>query len=218
MSLHINVNSIELTRYSNRLNTIRETLLPKAVRNTLNDVAFNTKRRVPEVAQQTFKIRNRSLFRAFIFVNKSVTGNIDSMQAEVGIFNNNEKTAEGLAKQEIGGVADRGLIPMDTARVSGSNDKKVRSANYLQKITLPTGRSRGTGTGHILIQKNGKGTLFQTKNGRRNQRLKPLYSFMRNRKVQIRRKGFIKHSAEIEGLRMNEIFIRNANFLISRMR
>ena len=200
------------------MNDIRQTLLPKAIRNTLNDVAFNTRRRVPEVAQGEFTVRNKSLFKAFIFVNKSVSGSIDSMQSEVGIFNRNDKTAEGLAKQEVGGVADRGLIPMDMARISSSPAKKVRTANYLQKITLPRSRGKGTGTGHVLIQKGGKGTLFEAKKGRKKQKLKPLYTFMKNRKVQVKKKPFMKTAGLIESRKMNEIYIRNADFLINKAR
>ena len=215
--MDIRFDASNLKKYNKNLEKIRTQVTPKAVRNTLNDVAFNTKKRIPLVAQQEFTVRNKGLFRAFILVNKVNSNNIDTMQSEVGIFNRNEKTAEGLAKQETGGTAERSMIGMDQARVSGSVAKKIRAGNYLNKINLPSSRSKGSGTGFVMIQKNGEGTLFKT-SGKKKQKLTPLYTFKRNRRVQVKKKPFIKLSADLEARKMNAIYIKNANYLIRKLK
>lgn len=214
--MELNINSIGITRYSEQLRQIRESLIPKAIRNTLNDVAFNTRRLVPVTAEQQFTVRNKSLFRTFILVNKTQAGDINMMKTEVGILDRGDKVSEGLEKQEIGGESERSMIPMDQARISGSHGKKVRKANYLSAIQLPQGRGAGTSTGFVLIKKNDKGTLFKGKQGKKGQKLKPLYSFQKGRKVRITAKGFIRTSAIIEAQKMEDIYRRNAELLIQR--
>lgn len=212
--MELNVNSLAIGRYSEDLRRIRTSLLPKAIRNTLNDVAFNTRRRVPDVASREFTVRNKSLFRTFILVNKTAAGDINSMKTEVGIFDKHEKTAEGLEKQEIGGVTERPFIPLDQARISNSNSKRVRKANYLDNIRLPQGRGRGTGTGYVMIKKGDTGTVFQSRQGKKGQKLKPLYSFGKRRRVSIAKRPFIRTSAIIESRKIEEIYRRNAIKLI----
>lgn len=212
----LDVNTSGLIAYTDRLESMRSTLLPTAIRNTLNDVAFNTKRRVPAIAAQEFTIRNKSLFKSFIFVNKVTSRNINLMQSEVGIFNRNSKTADGLAKQETGGVSERGLIQMDTARVSNNIAKKVKASNYLNRISLPKSKKKGSGTGFVMIQKGGKGTLFKTNKNKKGQKLTPVYSFMKNRRIQIKKKPFISTAAQLEARRIESIYIKNVQHLMRR--
>ena len=210
----LDVNTGALIKYTDRLERMRNSLLPKAVRNTLNDIAFETKKIVPLVANENFIVRNKGIFKAFIMVNKVSSTDINSMRSEVGILNRN-KLAEGLAKQEVGGVSQRGLIQMDTARISNSLQRKVKSANYLNKINLPKTKKKGSGTGFVMIQKGGKGTIFKT-SGKKKQKLIPVYSFMKNRRIQIKRKPFIREAAERKSKRIDFIFIKNAEYLIMK--
>lgn len=207
----LDVNTGNLIKYTDRLERMRNNLLPKAVRNTLNDIAFETKKEVPLVAKENFIIRNKGLFKSLIFVNKVRGLKINSMSSEVGILNKN-KISDGLAKQETGGIAQRGLIQMDTARISNSLERKVKQSNYLNKISLPKSRKKGSGTGFVMIQKSGKGTLFKT--GKKG--LTPVYSFMKNRRIQIRKRPFIREAAERKARRIDFIFIKNAEYLINK--
>lgn len=215
--MRLDVNAAGVIKYANDLDKIKNTLLPYAVKNTLNDLAFATKRQAPLVAEENFIIRNKSLFRASVLVNKATAREINSMRSEVGVFNKNGKVAEGLAKQEIGGHAQRGLIQMDTSRVSNLLQKKVKKANFLQNVKLPTSRKKGSGTGFVMIKKGGKGTLFATKKTRGKNKLIPIYSFLKNRRIQIKKRPFIKTAADIESRNINSIFIKNAEKQLKRI-
>lgn len=216
--MNLDVNTGALVKYTEKLDRMQKNLLPKAVRNTLNDIAFQTKKRVPLVASGNFIIRNKSLFRTMILVNKVSSTNINSMSSEVGIFSRKDKIAEGLEKQEVGGTAERTLIQLDTARISSSLDKKVRTSNYLNKISFPKNKRKGSGTGIVVIQKNGRGTVFQSKKGRRKQKLIPIYSMVKNRRIQVKRKPFIRTAAEIESRKIDLLFVKNAEYLISKIK
>lgn len=191
---------------------------PVSVRTALNNAAFETKKNIPRHAQKEFTTRNRGLFKAFISVNKAEGKDLNNMKSEVGVYNPaKNQLAHNLSQQEIGGtVQDRGLIPMNQARVSSSNSKSVKKVNYLSNINISKSRKKGTGTGYIIIKKGDSGTVFSTKKGSKN-RLTPLYSYKKGRKASLKRKPFIQPVALKEREMIPEYFVNSAERLLKKI-
>ena len=68
--------SIQLTA---KLEKLHRSAFPSAVRNTLNDVAFETKSLIPKKAEGKFTIRQKNLFKRMSLVNKATGWNINNM-------------------------------------------------------------------------------------------------------------------------------------------
>lgn len=194
--MRVEVDSKELVKFTAKLDKLHRSALPNAVRNTLNNAAFETKIEIPKTASSKFITRNKSFFKSMTLVNKARGFDINQMQSEVGISNRKDKIASGLTKQELGGnIKDRSLIAMDQARVSSNKNKIVRNSNKLNNITISKNKKKGTGTGFVMIKKGTKGTIFQTKKSGKKNNLLPLYSYSKGRSVNIKRTPFIEPSA-----------------------
>lgn len=215
--IKLDINTKEVIAATSKLEGIRSSALPLAVRLTLNKAAFDTKKEVPNTASKNFITRNKSFFRFMTLVDMvSDKGNINNMESRVGI--NTRKfpaLAERLEVQELGGVLDRSMVPMKQARTSGSNEKRVKRANYLSSIRIPSTRKRGAGTGFIMIKKGNKGTVFQIKKGKKSS-LTPLYSFEKNRNVKIKKVSFMEQSAQDSIQELPKNFVEQAERLIQR--
>lgn len=216
---NIKVNVQNVDRLTDKLKRIADFAYPTVIRNTLNNAAFEARKLVPNEAKEVFTSRNKGLFKAFVQVDKATGKNVKTMQSAVGVRNDSKsKLASNLSQQEIGGtVQNRGLIPMKEARVSTSNEKLVKKANYLSNIQISKSRKKGTGTGFIMIPKNGtSGTIFATKKGKKN-KLTPIYSFKKNRKANLKRKPFIQPAALKARNKIPEYFVEQAERMINKI-
>lgn len=215
--MQLDVNTAEVIRFTDKLDKLSRSALPVAVRGTLNNAAFETKKEVPNIASSKFITRNKSFFRSFTLVNKAGGFNINSMQSEVGISNVKSKIADGLEKQELGGsIRNRNLIAMDQSRVSGSHEKKIKSINRLSALTVSKGRRKGTGTGVIMIKKGNKGTIFSVKKKGKKSSLTPLYSYLKGRNVQIKKRPFMEPASEKAQNKIPAFFIKEAEKQIKK--
>ena len=215
--MRLDVNTAQVIKFTDKLEQISRSALPVAVRMTLNSAAFETKRLVPIVASSKFITRNKSFFRSLTIVNKAGGWDINSMQSEVGLNNTKDKVVSGLEKQESGGtIKGRGLIAMDTARVSKNHNKKISTANHLKNIHLSKSRKKGTGTGFVIIKKGNKGTIFKTKSSGGKRNLIPLYSFSKGRQVSIKRSPFMEPASLRAQQRIPFLFIKEAEKQIKR--
>lgn len=209
--MHLNVNTDASIVLTAKLEKLHKSAFPSAVRNSLNEVAFNAKNLVPKKASQNFTIRQKNLFKRFTIVEKAKGWNVNQMSSSVGIDGSTKsKLADGLEKQEKGGVINgRRLIAHDKARVSGSKEKKVRAKNYFSSIgNIGKPNKRVKGSKYIMIKKGGKGTVFEVQN----KRLTPIYNLRRTDKTRVHPKPFIYPSAKLSAIKLDSIYKKQAEF------
>ena len=161
MALVIDVNTKELIKFSKKLDKISKNALPRVVRNTLNEMAFDTKKRtLIEESNKAFTVRNKTFFKRFSKVKPSPLGKINSMKSTVGMTSQGgrgktEQAGENMRQQQLGGsIAGRALIPLDSARVGNSKTKNVRRQNRVANldVKLDTKQSRTTKPKQRFIQ------------------------------------------------------------------
>lgn len=216
------VNTKALIELTAKLGQLHRSALPVAVRGTLNDAAFETKQRVPQLASRKFITRNRGFFRAFSSVNRAGGFNINTMRAEAGI--NPEKgsrVAEGLEAQETGGaIRGRKLIPHDKGRVSGSHRKRVRRQNRFSnigKIADSRKRDKTGSADFLLIRKGSSGTVFKVQQTGRKRKLTPVYHYRNTKVSRVKPSPFMKPSAYLAMKKMPDFYLKNAEKQIKRL-
>ena len=218
MAFDINTKAmIDLTA---KLGELHRSALPVAVRGTLNNAAFETKRRIPQTASRKFTTRNRSFFRAFSSVNKAGGFDINTMKASVGInAQKGSKVAEGLEKQEKGGaIKGRKLIPHDKGRVSGAHNKRVRKKNQFAGIKIHDAKKKQSGRiNYLLIKKGGKGTVFEIKQTGRKRKLVPVYHYRNTKVSRVKPSPFMRPASIIASKQMGKFYAEQAERQIKRL-
>lgn len=211
MKLDVNTDSaIQLTA---KLEKLHRSAFPSAVRNTLNDVAFETKKLIPKKAEGKFTIRQNNLFSSFTKVEKANGWNVNSMVSKIGIDGSKpkgEKVAKGLEVQETGGnLKGRKLTPHNMGRISGSYGKKLKFQKRFDKISsIGTSKIRVKGSKYFRIDKGSKGTVFE-KVGKR---ITPIYNYRSNPITKLKKQPFIEPSAKESIKQMELIYKKNAEF------
>jgi hypothetical protein len=214
------VNTDALIELTAKLGKLHKSALPVAIRGTLNDAAFETKRRVPQTASRKFTTRNRSFFRAFSSVQKAGGFDINAMQAAVGIDSSRgSKVAEGLEKQETGGaIKGRKLIPHDKGRVSGSHSKRMRAKHKFRGIKIHDVRKKTGGrANYILIKRGSKGTVFEVKQTGRKRKLTPVYTYRNTKISRVRPRPFMKPATMLATKNMARNYVQQAERQIQRL-
>lgn len=235
------VNKTEVINLSAKLERLHRSAFPSAIRNTLNNAAFDTKKHLPNVAKTRFITRQKTFFKRFSTVEKAAGFDVNKMKSVVGIDSRqNKELALNLVSQEFGGmVKGKKLIPHDDARVSNSQSKRVRSKNYLNKVRVHDGtrafkRHRGTrnskfvaavmstakrGKKYMMLRSGSKGMVYELTSVSTNVRsrkirfkLKKLYSVRSNKTHTVRGQGFMKESANIATKQIDRNFKKNAEF------
>ncbi len=141
----IDVNTKELIKFSKKLDKISKNALPRVVMNTLNTMAFDTKKRtLIEESQKAFTVRNKTFFKRFSRVKPTPLGKINKMQSIVGMIDQGargmkEQAGENMRQQQLGGnIGGRTLVPLDTAREEGENRNRVLPENRIRRIKQKT--------------------------------------------------------------------------------
>ncbi len=225
MNIKIDISSHK--KYVDILQGMHRKNFPLAVRSTINDAAFETKKKIPETASEKFHTRSKTLFRAHTGVNRATGFDLNTMESAVGIGGNkakkNSQLAKGLATQEKGGVIkSRKLIPHNRSRISNNLRKKVRKVNHFDRIkigrTNPGNGQKGKGrtTRYLLIEKGNKGTVFKVipRAGKRKDKLVPLYHFRNNTNSRVKRSSYIKDASLQVQKEIPSFFEKNAKFRI----
>lgn len=226
----LNVNIDEVIEHTVRLEKINRSAFPVAVRQSLNDAAFDHKQRtLPAAYRSEFTERNKGTIRAFSRVQVAKGFSVNKMRSISGIVKSGRDVTDGLARQESGGSVDRRLIPADSARVSGQNNRSVKSRNRLKVIGNLNKRGIQRGDTKNLVKsvnKVGKGGIvkyadvqFLVQNIAKNGRFKliPLYSDVPGRKVKISATRFVSESALITGSKIKFFYIKRAEARIKRL-
>jgi len=140
LKLHLNTDKVK--DFTKKLKSVHKSALPVAVRQTLNDAAFNVKQdTMPKSADQAFKKREPNFFKANSKVNMAEGFDINKMQSAVGFFENKLRNkATNYAVQELeqqenkGKIEHKTFIPTDQARVGGTSAGLVKNNARISKI------------------------------------------------------------------------------------
>tara|TARA_R110000822_G_scaffold123489_3_gene257902 strand:+ start:12703 stop:13365 length:663 start_codon:yes stop_codon:yes gene_type:complete len=213
-----NVNMDKVIGFTAKLERLNRSAFPVAVRQTLNDAAFETKKLVPKMASQQFTTRQKNFFNAFSVVNKANGWDVNRMMAVTGInADKGSEVADGLEQQEIGGsIEGRKLIPHNMGRISGSHSKKLSTRHRFRNINIATPKNRKAGAKYIMIKKGGGGTVFEMKRLKSRTKLTPIYVYRRSKKSNVKRSPFMAPAASMAALKMPDFYINNAEYQFKR--
>lgn len=140
MILDINTDAVVV--FTNKLEKLRRSALPNAIRTALNSAAFNVKQvTMPKSAAQRFTQRTPNFFKANSRVDMAKGWDIKSMQAIVGFTNDHLKIPDtnyaiaDLEQQEYSGrIHAKTFIPLKGARINEDENRVVRTKNRLSTI------------------------------------------------------------------------------------
>jgi hypothetical protein len=214
MSLQLNINSDKLVSLANKLEKTHKSALPVAVRQSLNDAAFEAKKKhVRKTFDKQFIVRKKGFIGSHTRVNKSKnTFNVNEMQSEMGVIKGKSEAGDELKYQELGGtIKDRDYIPLPGARVSQSQAKTVSKRHYLNRIepqknkpvfkqqnfiraAFAAGEKGYLVFGEVLIQ------IRKIKKPSRNSvfiKAVPVYSYEKNRTIRLKPAPFIEPAGEL---------------------
>lgn len=209
--MRLDINTNEAIKLTAKLERLHRSALPSAIRNTLNQTAFNAKKEVPKIASNNFTIRQANLFKRSVLVGKASGFNVNTMASKVGIDGSMKTLSDGLEKQETGGnLVGSKLVAHNLSRISSSASKKVKKKNYIQNISnVGTARKRVKGSKYFRI----KSTIFERTSAKK---ITPLYTVKKSRVTRLKAKPFIYPSALIASRSMNDEFQKQAEFQIRK--
>lgn len=124
-----------------KLQSMKRSAFPNAVRETLNKSALNVKQKtMPVSAKNAFTERSRNFFKANSKVDFAKGYDIKTMKATVGFISEKLKggsnfAVKDLEQQEEGGkIKGRSFMPLDSARAGKSNKKLVLKKNRIENV------------------------------------------------------------------------------------
>lgn len=238
----LNVNDKAVIDLTAKLERMHKSAFPSAVRNTLNDAAFETRKLLPTVGARQFKYqRNKSFLKTFSTVDKAKGFNVRQMHSIVGIdATRDRQLAENLESQEFGGtVKGDKIVAHDDARTSQSKAKRVSRRNAKDKVkahnaTRAYKAHRGTrnskfvsavmstaksGKKHMLLSNGSRGMIYEIKNVSQNRKtrkinfkIKKLYSIRNKNTSNVKAVHFMRASANSASKGINEMYKKNAEF------
>lgn len=233
--------AIQLTA---KLEKLHRSAFPVAVRGTLNDAAFKTKSLVPKVARSKFTTRQKSFFRAFSTVDKATGFDLRNMKATAGINSaKGSEVAEGLEKQEFGGnIQGRKLIPVDSARVTKSHDRKISRRNKFRgmgktvrikgggrqrtrqsRFVAAVFKAKSLGADNFILSKGNRGMLYKINrakkltSGKLSMKVTPLYAYRKSKISTVTKSPFMKPSAKMASKDMVKFYEKQAERQFKRL-
>lgn len=245
--MRIDVNNDAVVRHTATLEKLRKSALPNAVRSTINNAAFDVKQKtMPASADAQFIKRSANFFKANSSVDMATGFDVNKMRAKVGFIESrlrlgsNNLAVQDLEHQEYSGSLEKkSFIPLDEARVSGYKSL-VKPANRLSKIfksnrVVVANNLKGVskkdkfikavhkaGVGGYVLGSSVKGENFLSRvdsiRGERNFSTTALYTYQKGRKVKVSEHPFMRTASVKSGNKMNDFFIKNANFQINKFK
>jgi hypothetical protein len=238
MAKTFDINSSAAVVLTNKLEKMKRSALPNAIRSTLNSAAFDVKKNtMPASADKAFVKRAPTFFRANSGVEMAQGWSIRTMMATVGFAgksaNKSDKAVDDLEAQEYGGkIGHRSFIPLDSAR-GGSNANKVRKANRMGAINKVVNSNTiegvtpqqkfqhaasKAGKGGFVVGNNAKQTLFKVKDvGPGKLKVQPLFSFKKGRAVGVDQTRFMRDASEESAEKMIDFYIKAATKQIEKL-
>jgi len=241
--MQININTNAVVKFTAKLETLRKSGLPNAIRGTLNDAAFNVKQHtMPAQSQSEFINRSPNFFKANSRVEKAVGFDVKTMKSVVGFIEGglrgeNNFSVKDLEQQEMSGtIKGKSFIPLDSAR-KGGNNTLVKPANRITAIkNIIVARNMGVGGkkqqlakavikagvgGYVLGgTEKGENTLWRVNSiaadGARKFSLTPLYDFRKSRTIHVKETGFMRTASMKTAGNLDRYYIAQAQFWIKR--
>lgn len=241
--IQLNVNTDAAVIFTNKLERMSKTALPKAVRSALNSAAFDVKQNtMPKNAKRKFINRQANFFKANSRVEMAKGSDIHSMKATVGFVSKGLKgdhnfAVEDLEGQEHGGrLKGKSFIPTRAAR--GGNEKKnVKPVNRISRIKNIVSVKNAIGVnygqkfiksvihagkgGHVLAENKGKQILWRVNSLKRLKsgafKLTALYTFKRKRSVSVKQTNFMRTASLVSAKGMENHFIKAAKYQLSKV-
>jgi len=212
------INTDEFIKLTAKLGSLPKQFLPSAVRNTLNDAAFDTKRNVPKTAEEAFTVRRKVLFGKRIKVDRARGWDINTMAATTGFDDSGmESTGDGLEAQETGGtIRSSKLIPHNKGRISGSYNRVMKTKHRLGSISVSTPKNKRKGSKYLLLKKGGKGTVFEIQKRARGSKLMPVYTYVNKKRRTVKKSPFMLPAAMIARNKIPAFYKSNAEFQIKK--
>lgn len=229
--MKLNINTNATVNLTNRLEKMKRSALPNAIRGALNATAFDVKQRtMPASASANFINRSPNFFKANSKVEKATGWDIDTMKATVAFKAGKGKGAdwavEDLEEQEKGGkIKGKSFIPTTIAR-GGSPSRNVRPSNRLtgmknivnsntlagrnakQKFRYAAAKA---GPGGFVLGNNNKKTLWKIESIRDGViKKKPMYSYRAGRSVSVRGTKFMEKACLESAARMEYFYSKEA--------
>ncbi len=225
-----NINTDATVQFTNKLEALRKSALPVAIRGTLNDAAFVMKKtEMPKQAKRAFIERQANFFKANSRVEMATGFDINHMVATMGMVESglqNKSTnyaVKDLEQQEGGGTIDgRSFKPLPAARRGGRGVTRANARISQIKNIVDAKGSRGANKMQQFIRASlhaGKGgyvlggrRLWKVTNIRRVGRnirftRQDLYSFTKSGTAHVKATGFIRKAA-LEVQKEMEFFYR----------
>ena len=228
-----------------KLDKLHRSALPSAVRNTLNNAAFQTKKEIPIQGAKRFITRRKTFLKAFSTVDKANGFKINSMVSMAGI--NSKKGADianELEKQEFGGNLDTSrLVPHDDARISRSKERRLKRKNRLNKLEAHKASKayrshRGTkkskfvaavmstaasGKKYMLLENKGTGMIYELKGLKRSKgsrgarfKLKKVFYLKKADNANVNGRGFIRAAKTEASKKINIFYKKNAEYQLKK--
>lgn len=239
------IDNDEVIKLTVKLGKLNRGAIPNAVRNTLNNAAFETRNEIPNQGRKKFITRNKNFLKFMTTVDKANGFNLKSMVATVGIdASKGKKTAEGLAAQEFGGnLYTSRLVPHNDARTSKSHNKRVKRKNWLNKLNAHNASGayrahKGTrsskfvsavmstakaGKKYMILENRGTGILYEIKSlksnvrsGKTSFKVEKLYVLKKNSSANVKGVRFIRASKDVIIKKIPKYYKNNAEFQIKK--
>lgn len=232
----LNINTDAVVRFTAKLEKLHRSDLPIAIRNSLNNAAFDVKKNtMPELAKSNFEHRRENFFKATSKVQMAQGFDIKSMKAMVG-FVGNQQAVQDLEQQEHGGrIGGRSFISMDSARTGKSKSRSVRPMNQISKIKniVNTRKSKGATDairfassvrvagvgGYVLADYKGKRILWRINSLQRTAagyKLTALYSFDQGRDVSVSPTHFMQTASLKSAKNLEKYYIAQAKIRVQK--
>lgn len=245
MNTYVDIDSRELVIFINKLEKMRRSALPVAIRGTLNKAAFDVKQRTMiESSEAHFIKRKPNFFKANSRVQMASGFAVSSMRSVVGFTsaganNYTNFAVQELRQQEYGGaIGHRSFIPLDTARTGENPAGLVRPGQRLSEIkgiqdsNLGPGNTEKekfvraairAGRGGFVLGNTPKQMLHRVMGLKRVKgritrvKTRPLYSFSRGREVNIQATGFMREATRRTAASIPRFFVNEANRQFARL-
>jgi hypothetical protein len=231
----LDINNKDVVAFTNKLAQMHRSDLPIVVRQTLNDLAFDTKQKtLPATYNKNFIRRSKTFLKSHSGVQKADGWDVNKMHSEVGIIARGEgsEAAEGLTMQEFGGTKTKSMVYMKNAR-GGSNRRTVQSSKYFNKFQKVKGnpsvkrRSRKSNfiASAIMAHRTGKLLIWDSKSGQTvflinsiylgagnvaRVNATPIADYENDRQLRLKARPFLRPASNISFSKQDNFFRSNA--------
>lgn len=246
MNVFLNINSSEVVTYTARLERMRKSALPNAVRNTLSKAALDVKQNtMPKSAKRTFVQRKPQFFKVASTVVFAKGSDISQMKSAAGfkqLPNDKGRAVDDLKQQEFGGkIGGRDYVALKGARAAKSWHKGVRKDLRIAALDkmIDTDKASGKNDKEKFVKSaihagvkglvrgnitnsNGARTIYLVNKVMRKGKdmvigKTAVYSEKNNRQVKPPATHFMGKAAEQSSKRVEQIFINEAAKQLARI-